>query len=549
MTNQLNTPDMGADAVVLAVDLGTGGPKTAVVSLGGEVIDSVHERVEPLVDASGGAVQDPEQWWSAVAAGTSELLGRHPEITGSLVAVAVTGQWGSTVPVDAQGHAVGDCMLWMDTRGAEHARKQLGGRISIEGFAPRAILEWIRRSGGAPSTEGNDPLGHRLWIRHEEPELYRRTATFLEPLDYLNARFSGRVAASQTSMLLSWLTDNRRLDQTRYDPTLVRLAGADPNRLPPLVRTGATVGTVTADVAAELGLPEGLPVLTALPDLLSATLGSGSIEMYEAHLSISTSAWVGCHTPGKRTSIAKQMATVPSALGDRYVLANNHETAGVCLEWARGLLVTADDGLTQPVETSFAGMDAVAGTAASGSGGVLFAPWLNGERSPVADANLRGGFHNMSLSTTRADLVRSVLEGVAHNNRWLLEESETVLKESLGSLRVIGGGAQSDLWCQIHADVLGRELTRGVRPAPGERPRRRLLRRIITRVDERIRRRGPRGHRSDLRSRPRLLVGSTTPCTPSSHGSIVWRRACTTASRRCAESGHPHCRFRSAMQC
>lgn len=450
--------------VVLAVDLGTGGPKVALVDLRGQVIDSAHERVEPRVSPNGAAVQDPEQWWHAVVDATRSLVAANPRAAGALVAVAVTGQWGSTVPVDGSGAAVGDCMLWMDTRGGSHARRVLGGRVSVEGFAPRAILEWIRRSGGAPSTEGNDPLGHRLWIRHEEPDLYARTTTFLEPLDYLNARFCGRVAASQTSMLLSWLTDNRRLGQLHYDPKLVSLAAADPARLPELLPTGATVGTVTAPVASELGLPADLPVLTALPDLLSATLGSGAIGMYEAHLSISTSSWVGCHTPNKRTSIGKQMATVPSAMADRYVLANNHETSGVCLEWARNLFVTAEDPLTAPLQESFAELDAVAGSAPSGSGGVLFAPWLNGERSPVADADLRGGFHNLSLSSTRAELLRSVLEGVAHNNRWLLEASESVLRQRLGSPRVIGGGAQSDLWCQIHADVLGRPLRRVAEP-------------------------------------------------------------------------------------
>ncbi|MCZ7629207.1 MAG: FGGY-family carbohydrate kinase [Microthrixaceae bacterium] len=452
------------ESIVLAVDLGTGGPKVALVSLGGEIVDSVHQRVEPRVSASGAALQDPAEWWQAVSAGTRELVAGHPEQAAAMVAVAVTGQWGSTVPADPSGEATGDCMLWMDCRGGAHAKRVLGGRVAVEGFKPRSIVEWIRRSGGAPSTEGNDPLGHRLWIQHEEPDLYRRTAVFLEPLDYLNARFCGRVAASQTSMLLSWLTDNRRLGQVEYDPLLVKLAATDPGRLPPLVATGSTVGTVTSTVSSELGIPAGVPVLTALPDLLSATLGSGAIGMYETHLSISTSAWVGCHTPTKRTSIAKQMATVPSALGDRYVLANNHETAGVCMEWARNLLVEADDGLTEAVRTSLADLDDVASTVASGSGGVLFAPWLNGERSPVADADLRGGFHNMSLSTTRADLVRSVLEGVAHNNRWLLEESEQVLKQPLSALRVIGGGAQSDLWCQIHADVLGRPLRRVAQP-------------------------------------------------------------------------------------
>ena len=449
---------------VLAVDLGTGGPKTALVSLDGTVIEAVHRRVEPRVRADGSATQDPASWWDAVADGTRALVAAHPDAVAALAAVAVTGQWGSTVPVDEAGEAVGDCLLWMDTRGGDLARRALGGRVSVEGFAPRTILEFIRRSGGAPSLEGNDPFGHRLWIQHEEPDTYRRTARFIEPLDYLNARFTGRVAASQTSMLLSWLTDNRTLDPGTYDPTLLRLAGVDPATLPPLVPTGSTVGTVTDAVAAELGLPSGLPVVTALPDLLSATLGSGAIELFEAHLSISTSSWIGCHAPKKVTSIGTQMATVPSALPGRYVLANNHETSGVCVEWTRGLLVDADDGLTTPVATSLAELDAVAAGAPSGSGGVLFAPWLNGERSPVADANLRGSFHGLSLSTTRAELVRAVLEGVAHNNRWLLESSESVLKHRFEGLRAIGGGAESDVWCQIHADVFGRPIARVAQP-------------------------------------------------------------------------------------
>ncbi|MEZ5269157.1 MAG: FGGY family carbohydrate kinase [Microthrixaceae bacterium] len=132
---------------------------------------------------------------------------------------------------------------------ARCARRRVG-----RGFRPRSILEWIRRAGGAPSTEGNDPLGHRLWIQHEEPQLYADTATFLEPLDYLNARFTGRARPPDIDAVV-WLTDNRRLGQLDYDPVLVRLAAADAGRLPPLVPTGSTVGTVTQQVAEELGLP------------------------------------------------------------------------------------------------------------------------------------------------------------------------------------------------------------------------------------------------------------------------------------------------------
>lgn len=450
----------GEAPVVLAVDLGTGGPKIALVDLDGTVIGSAHRRIEPRVSADGAAVQDADTWWEALLEGAGELVEAHPAARSRIVAVAVTGQWGSTVPVDAAGDPVGDCILWMDTRARDLAREALGGRVTVEGFGPRKVVEFIRRAGGAPSLEGNDPLGQRLWIEYEQPDVYRRTAHFLEPLDFLVARLTGRVCATPVSMLLSWLFDNRRLDQARYDPVLVALAGADPSRLPPLLPVPSEVGPVRLEVARRIGLPDGVPVVTALPDLHTAALGSGAVGLYEPHMAISTSAWIGCHTPGKRTSIGRQMATVPSALPDRYLLANNHETAGVCAEWARNTFVLADDGLTEPAEPSLAAFDAVAAKAPSGSGGVLFAPWLNGERSPVADTALRGSFHNLSLSTTRAEMVRSVLEGVAHNARWLLEASEKVLRHPLDGMRVVGGGAVSDVWCQIHADVLGRPLAR-----------------------------------------------------------------------------------------
>jgi xylulokinase len=458
----MNAP--AATPTVLAIDLGTGGPKVALVSLEGEVLAAEHQRVEPRVEADGTGVGDPATWWDAVRHGIAAVVAAEPDGARSLIAAAVTGQWGSTVPVDQRGEPVGDAMLWMDTRAGERARLALGGAITIEGFNPRKVVSWVQRAGGAPSLEGNDPFGHRLWIRHEQPDVYGRTATFVEPIDLINAKLTGTVSASAVSMLLSWLCDNRSPDQVRYDPVLVKMAGVDAAKLPRLVATQSVMGTVLPELAAEFGLPGDLPVVTALPDLHAAALGSGAIGLYEPHLSISTSSWIGCHTPDKRTSIGKQMATVPSALPGRYLLANNHETAGVCVEWARNAFVLADDGLTRPEATGLADLDAVAATVPSGSGGVLFAPWLNGERSPVADANLRGSFHNLSLSTTRAELVRAVLEGVAHNARWLLEASETVLKQPLTGIRAIGGGSESDVWLQIHADVLGRPVHQVAQP-------------------------------------------------------------------------------------
>ena len=453
----------GDDAVILAIDLGTGGPKTAYVSLTGEVLDHEHERVEMRVLPGGGAVESPDEWWAAVVRSAGALATRATVTPDRIVAVTCTGQWGSTVPVDGGGHAVGDCLLWLDARGRSHAARQLGGRMAVDGYRPRAAIEWIRRAGGAPSPQGNDPLGHRLFIQHEQPDTYAATAVFLEPVDYLNLRLTGRAAATQATMTLSWLTNNRTLDATDYDAVLVGLAGVDHARLPTLLPIRSIVGGVTTEAAAELGILAGTPVTTGLPDLHSAALGSGAIDDHHGHVTISTSAWVGCHTPTKRTSLANQMATVPSALPGRYVLANNHDCGGVSLEWFRDHVIAPDDGLGRG-EPSLADLDTLAATVPSGAGGVMFVPWLKGERSPVADTSMRASFLNVGIDTGRAEMVRAVLEGVSHQLRWILDASEKVLKHPLRDLRLIGGGAQSDVWCQIQADVTGRPIGRVEQP-------------------------------------------------------------------------------------
>lgn len=452
---------MAPRSAVLAVDLGTGGPKTALVATTGEVLCHEAAAVETTLLPGGGAVQDPEAWWRAVTASASRLLASGAVARDDVVAVACTGQWGSTVPVGADGRAVGPCLLWMDGRGQPYSARVLGGvgPLSVEGYGPTKVLRFLRKTGGAPAVLGNDPLGHVLHLRHEEPDVYRATAVFLEPVDYLGLRFTGRVVATPASMILSWLVDVRRLDRPAYAPDLVRLATRDPGRLPELVPTGSVVGPVTDAVADEVGLPRGIPVVAGVPDLHSAATGSGALGDYEAHLAVSTTAWLSCHVPFKRTDPFRQVASVPSVRPDRYLVANNHETAGACLQWFRGALCAPlpgdDPGRPLP---GFAELDRVAEAVAPGSDGVLFAPWLAGERCPVDDRTLRGSFLNVSLGTTRDELLRAVLEGVALNARWMRDAVAHFLRRPVGPVRILGGGAASDLWCQVHADVLDTQV-------------------------------------------------------------------------------------------
>jgi xylulokinase len=192
------------------------------------------------------------------------------------------------------------------------------------------------------------------------------------------------------------------------------------------------------------------------PDLHSAAAATGTLDGLRCHLALSTTSWISCAARAKKTDPIRQIATVPGVLPGSYLLADNHETAGACLRWFRDQVAV---GLTGQ-RHDFDQLTALAASAPPGSGGVLFTPWLTGERSPVDDRNARAGFHNLSLDTGIASMTRAVLEGVAYNNRWLHEAVEKFVQRRLDPVRVFGGGALSDLWCQIHADVMDRVIER-----------------------------------------------------------------------------------------
>ena len=437
------------DGVCLAIDLGTGGPKVGFARLTGELLWHEHQRVETTWLPGGGATQDAAQWWELIGDAVRRGLATGVVAPEQVVAVGCTGQWASTVPVDERGEPVGDCILWFDSRGGRYAQPLIGGRVG--GYSPRRAFHWVRRTGGAPSPAGNDPIGHMLYLQHAEPDVAARARWFLEPVDYLTLRFTGVAAASHASMIADWLTDNRRLDRLEYDPSLLALSGVDHTKLAPLVATGSVVGTVLPDVARSLGIPETARVVTGIPDLHSAACGAGAIGDFQTHLAISTSAWIGAPVPFKKTDVLHSVASLPGLSSSGYVIANNHESGGLCLEWLRDTLFP---------ERSFDELTQLAATAEAGAANVIFTPWLNGERSPVDDRNARSGFHNVSVNTRREDLVRAVLEGVAYNARWLHDAVESFAKRRLDPIRIVGGGSQSDLWCQIHADVLDRVVER-----------------------------------------------------------------------------------------
>src|SRR6516165_7410366 len=439
---------------VLGIDLGTSALKVALVSMAGEVVAAEQETYAVTLLPGGGAEQDPRQWWEHVTRASSRLMARAAVPARSVAAVACTAQWAGTVPVDEHGQPVRAAIIWMDSRGAPYVRRITGGTVRVQGYSVVKLARWLRTTAGIPAQSGKDPIAHILWLKHEEPETYRRARLFLEPKDWLNARLTGRPAASFDSIALHWVTDNRHRDRIRYDQALLRLAGIERSRLPELLAATDILGPLSPGPAAALGVPAGIPVVVGSADIHAAAIGAGATRDFQAHLYVGTSAWLTCHVPFKKTDLLHNMASLPSPIPGRYFVANEQETAGAALTFLRDRVLFGGN----PPAAAYAEFDRMAAQAPPGSHGVIFTPWLYGERTPVEDRFVRGGFHNLSLAAGRDDLVRAVFEGVALNSRWLLGAVERFTRKRLEPIRFIGGGARSDVWCQIFADVLGRAI-------------------------------------------------------------------------------------------
>jgi xylulokinase len=462
-----------AGQYVIGIDLGTGGVKVALATVRGEILGHETEKTATLLLPGGGAEQDPDDWWRAIVTATQRLTARGLVQPEDIAAICVSTQWGGLVPVDSKGQHLRNALIWMDSRGMEYARALTGGGLSVPGvgYNGRGLLEWLRKTGGAPTRTGKDPVGQAQWLRHHEPEVWAATAYLLDVPEYLTMRLTGQAVAGWDTAVLRWCTDNRDATAVRYDESLARRCGFDIARLPALVRPGSIVGTLRPDVASDLGLPVSVRVATGTGDTTAAAIGAGAVRDYVGHLYIGTSAWLSCHVPFKRTDVLHNVASLPAVVPGRYWIATIQDVAGKAVDWLIDNVVYAQDGMLDAHPAPPDALDrlnALAVSAPPGSNGVIFAPWLNGERTPVDDPDVRGGWFNVSLRTTRADLARAVFEGIALNTRWMKEAVERFARRELDGgfdeLTFVGGGANSALWCQTLADILGCTIRQAQQP-------------------------------------------------------------------------------------
>ena len=435
---------------IIAVDVGTSGLRVGVVGRDLQ-IEAVAIQSYPIrFMHAGHAEQDPADWWQALRQALAELIGKNPNLPKQAAGLVFSAQLCGVVAADETGVPLRPCMIWLDKRAAELIRDKMAGFPSIFGYGAFKLLSSLWLTNGAPSLNGMDPPGKMMWLKQHEPEVWARTHKFLDVKDWLVHKACGRFVTTADSANLTWMMDTRP-SRNCWSPYLMARFGISRDQLPEIVPGTSSPGGLTKDAAAALGLPEGIPVIAGCGDVCGAALGSGSVADGELHISLGTSSWIGGFYPARRLSASEGYATIACPVDNRPLLIATQESAGSCIDWFEGITGSgqaSDAKLPEPGEAA-----------------PLFLPWLAGERVPVDDNRLRGGFLGLSFMHGAASLAQAVLEGVALNTRWAYQsvsrQRGTVLNRRIP---LVGGAALNPNLCQALADCLGTDFSVGSSP-------------------------------------------------------------------------------------
>jgi xylulokinase len=434
----------------VGIDVGTTNVKVVLVDGSGTLAASAQRALVTHQDGDIGE-QDADAMWAAVADAVAETAAAAPTVAAEVGAVGCCSQYSSIIAVDAAGRPVAPMVMWTDKRGTDRSWDLLAQRED-------AFETWVERHGIPPVGNGL-ALGHLLHLQHDRPEVHAATATWLEPMDFVNLRLTGRAVANQGTMFMSQVCDNRTLGVTEYDAELVELTGLDADRLPALDPLDAPVGTLTDAVADQLGLPADAVVHGGVNDTVAGAVATGALIPGRGGLSIGTTSVLLDAMGEKAVDLDHELLTMPGPFPDTYLLWAENGLGGRVLEHILVDVVHAVDALADhQTADEYARLDEALASVPAGSDGVLCLPWFGGSLSPDTDANVRGGFVNLSLQTGRAHLVRAAAEGVAHNLRWLLPYAESFTGRPMEEIAFLGGAARSVEWCRILADVLDRPI-------------------------------------------------------------------------------------------
>lgn len=421
----------------LGIDVSTTATKALLISATGEVVESASTSYGLSIPRPLWAEQDPELWWRATVRSVNEVLTRAGVSASSVRSVGLTGQMHGLVLLGADGEVLRPAILWNDQRASaqcEQIRRRMG------------LAELVRLTGNDAFPGFTAPK--LLWVREHEPEIYARVRHVLLPKDYVRFRLTGTFATDRAGAGGTLLLSLRERD---WAAEVLDAFDIPVRWLPPTHEGPEITGSVSTRAAAATGLAAETPVVAGGGDQATEAVGIGAVEPGVVSMVLGTSGVVFASTAEPLVEERGGLHAFPHAVPGRWHVMGVMLSAAGSLRWYRDTMAAG-----VPFET----LDAEAAAVAPGADGVLFAPYLSGERTPHADPAARGGFVGLTLAHGRPHLTRAVLEGVAFGLADNLALMRRVGLRDVHQIRVSGGGSRSDVWLQILADVLGVELKR-----------------------------------------------------------------------------------------
>lgn len=453
---------------VIAYDIGTTGVKTCLFGIDKkiELIAGVHEGYGLYIVENGGAEQDEGEWWSAMCTTTKKLFDITSIKPSEIVGISFCSQMQGLVLVDENGITVRKPMSYMDQRAVKEIKEGITHGIQIAGGNVFKLAKSLIISGAA-STSVKDPVWKYKWVEHNEPQNFERIYKWLDVKEYLIYRCTGQFVMTEDSAFASLLYDTRN-GKRGWSKSLCRMYGINMQHLPNVIKSTDQAGCLTQKSSADLGLVPGIPVFGGGGDASLIGIGAGCVETGDTHIYLGTSGWVSTIVDKQKVDVFNMIAAIVGAQSENFNYFAEMETAGKCLEWVKDHLALDEIGIyldkknvAESQETIYTNLyDYLMETinmVEPGAGGVIFTPWLHGNRCPFEDPNASGMFFNITINTGKTELIRAVVEGICYHLRWMLECQEKKIKVS-DTIRFVGGGALSTITGQILADITGHKI-------------------------------------------------------------------------------------------
>jgi xylulokinase len=421
---------------ILAHDIGTSGNKALLYDTDGRLLDSEIYEYTTYYPAAGCAEQDCRDWWKAVCITTGRLLERTEVLSSSVEAVSFSAQMMGCLPLDRSGEPLRRSMIWADNRSAPQALR-LGETVGSEHF--------YHIAGARPSASY---YGSKImWLRENERELYDKTEKIMQAKDYIIYKLTGAFVTDYSDASGSNLFD---INKREWSDELISTAGLRRSVLPDAYPSTAVAGRVTREAAFATGLCEGTPVVIGAGDGAAACVGAGAWRNGSIYCSVGSSAWISMASGEPHFDAGMQTYNIVHPDERLFAPCCSMQAAGYSLNWLRATFFNG-------TATRYDDMTAEAATAPAGANGIIYMPYLMGERCPRWNPEAYGGFLGLSLKNSKADMIRAVLEGVACNLRLILDIFGE--RSGNGAVIMVSGGAKSAVWLQIFADIFGRRLT------------------------------------------------------------------------------------------